>query len=55
MISTVHDEVVFDAPKSEERKLASLLREYMEHPMKLKIPIEISVKSGVNWLEMEDI
>jgi DNA polymerase-1 len=52
MILQVHDELVFDVPKVEVEKLSALIRDKMCHAMpSLKVPIEVEVKSGNNWLE----
>lgn len=52
MILQVHDELVFDVPKAEVEKLEVLVREKMCNAMpSLKVPIEVEVKSGNNWLE----
>jgi DNA polymerase-1 len=52
MILQVHDELVFDVPLSEVEKLELLIRDKMCHAMPdLKVPIEVEVKSGNNWLE----
>ncbi|MFZ4376064.1 MAG: DNA polymerase I [Saprospiraceae bacterium] len=52
MILQVHDELVFDVPKAEVEKLSVLIRDKMCHAMpSLKVPIEVEVKSGNNWLE----
>lgn len=52
MILQVHDELVFDVPKEELEKLSVLIRDKMCHAMpSLKVPIEVEVKSGNNWLE----
>jgi DNA polymerase-1 len=52
MILQVHDELVFDVPKAEVEKLSALIRDKMCHAMpSLKVPIEVEVKSGNNWLE----
>ena len=52
MILQVHDELVFDVPKSEIEKLEVVIRNKMCHAMpSLKVPIEVEVKSGNNWLE----
>jgi DNA polymerase-1 len=52
MILQVHDELVFDVPKSEVEKLEVVIREKMCNAMPtLKVPIEVEVKSGNNWLE----
>ena len=55
MIITVHDELVFDALSSEEKKLIILVRERMEHTMPLDVPIVVGIKKGPNWLETEKI
>ncbi|MCA9405029.1 MAG: DNA polymerase I [Candidatus Omnitrophica bacterium] len=55
MISTVHDELVFDAVKTEKDDLIQLIRKIMEHPMALDVPIKVSVKVGQNWLETETV
>lgn len=52
MILQVHDELVFDVPKEELEELSMLIRDKMCHAMpSLKVPIEVEVKSGNNWLE----
>lgn len=52
MILQVHDELVFDVPKEELEQLSTLIRDKMCHAMpSLKVPIEVEVKSGNNWLE----
>jgi DNA polymerase-1 len=55
MIITVHDELVFDAVVSEEKKLVAMIRERMENTMSLSVPIVASLKKGKNWLETEKI
>lgn len=55
MIITVHDELVFDVVPAEERMMTTLIREDMEHPMPLTVPIQVSLKKGKNWLEMEKL
>jgi len=55
MIMTVHDELVFDVPQEEIKKMVSLVREEMEGAMDLSVPMKASVKVGSNWLEMEKV
>jgi len=55
MIITVHDELVFDAVLSEEKRLTAMIRERMENTMPLSVPIVVSLKKGKNWLETEKI
>ncbi|HEX5626101.1 MAG TPA: DNA polymerase I, partial [Saprospiraceae bacterium] len=52
MILQVHDELVFDAPKSEVDEVQKLIVHEMKHAIPhLKVPIEVGVNSGSNWLE----
>ncbi|MFC1623780.1 DNA polymerase I [Candidatus Omnitrophota bacterium] len=53
MIMQVHDELVFEVPKKELNQMQELVKEKMEAAVKLDVPIEVSVKYGKNWLEME--
>jgi DNA polymerase-1 len=55
MIITVHDELVFDVPAKELKKVAQLAKETMEHAVKLSVPLVVAVKSGPNWAEMDEI
>jgi len=55
MISTVHDELVFELPLKEKARIVDLARTQMEHAVELAVPIEVSVKVGKNWLDMEEV
>lgn len=55
MIMTVHDELVFDVPQEEVKKMAYLVRREMEGAMDLSVPLKTSVKAGPNWLEMKAV
>ena len=51
MILQVHDELVFDVPKSEAEAVSALVREHMEGAVELAVPLEVEVQTGANWLE----
>jgi DNA polymerase-1 len=53
MILQVHDELVFDALKSEVEMLKLMILENMKiaHPLPNDLPVEAEVGVGVNWLE----
>jgi len=53
MILQVHDELLFEAPSSESKELAELVREEMENVHKLSVPLEVEVCIGPNWRDME--
>jgi DNA polymerase-1 len=51
MILTVHDELVFEAPREEADEVALLVREGMEHAASLAVPLTVEVGIGENWRE----
>ena len=53
MILQVHDELLFEAPSSESKELAKLVREEMESVYKLAVPLEVEICIGSNWRDME--
>jgi len=54
MILQVHDELVFEVPKTEEKKLVAMVRAEMEGAVDFKVPMDVSVKAGPNWLDMTE-
>ncbi len=55
MVLQIHDELLFDLPKTELHVLVNLARERMENVLKLDVPIRVDIKNGHNWLEMEEV
>ena len=51
MILQVHDELVFDIPRTEERAMRELVESEMKKALPLSVPIEVDIGSGSNWLE----
>ena len=51
MILQVHDELVFDMHKTEEKKLVPKVKELMSKALTLKVPLEVGTGTGINWLE----
>jgi DNA polymerase-1 len=51
MILQVHDELVFDALKSELDVLRPLIGEAMKNALPLDVPLEVEMNTGNNWLE----
>ncbi len=51
MLLQVHDELVFDALKSEIDEVKEIVEDKMRNALKLKIPIEVEMGTGDNWLE----
>jgi DNA polymerase-1 len=51
MILTVHDELLFEVPKSDADDLASLVRDRMQSAAALNVPLTVDVGVGENWKE----
>ena len=51
MILTVHDELLYEAPKTAADDVAALVREVMEGAVTLKVPLTVDVGIGENWKE----
>ena len=51
MIMQVHDELVFDAHVDELDVLKPLIREKMMGAVAMRVPLEVEMNTGVNWLE----
>lgn len=51
MILQVHDELVFDVYKEELDDLKPLVEHHMSTALPLKVPVEIGMGTGKNWLE----
>ncbi|PIZ00219.1 DNA polymerase I [bacterium (Candidatus Howlettbacteria) CG_4_10_14_0_8_um_filter_40_9] len=55
MILQVHDELVFETPEADVKKVAEMVKEKMENVISLKVPIEVKVEFGDNWGKMVEI
>lgn len=51
MIMQVHDELVFEVPKSELEQVKSLVLKAMELNQPLRVPLEIDINCGASWKE----
>ena len=51
MLLQVHDELVFEVPHEEEKKMTALVTDGMQNAMTLSVPIKVDVGTGKNWLE----
>ncbi|MCX6351140.1 MAG: DNA polymerase I [Bacteroidetes bacterium] len=50
MILQVHDELIFDAPKTEAEEVSHIIKKLMIEALPLKVPIEAEAGMGENWL-----
>jgi DNA polymerase-1 len=55
MLLTVHDELMFEAPPKEVKKLAAMVREAMTGAIPLTVPLAVDVAAGPNWLDVSEV
>lgn len=51
LLLQVHDELVFDVFVPERESLSSIVRDKMQNALPLRVPIEVEIGVGSNWLE----
>jgi DNA polymerase-1 len=51
MLLQVHDELVFDVPRAEEKIVRPLIEDKMKTAIPLEVPILVEIGAGNNWLE----
>ena len=55
LILTVHDELVFEVPETQQEKAYYLIKTMMENVVKLKVPLVVKISVGKNWGEMKEM
>ena len=55
MIVQVHDELIFESHVNEVEQVCSILNEKMPNAVKLSVPLDIEIKTGVNWNDMKPV
>jgi len=55
MILTVHDELVFEVPPPERDRLIEVVPDLMATAYPLKVPLQVDLKIGPNWQDMERV
>ena len=53
MILQVHDELIFELPRSEAAELGGILQEFMPSAIEMVVPLQIEMKIGPNWRDTE--
>jgi len=53
LIMQIHDELVFDVCPDELNKLKEIVKRNMENSIKLSVPVEVKIKFGKNWGEVQ--
>jgi DNA polymerase-1 len=55
MILTVHDELVFEVAPSERERLIDVVPDLMAGVYALNVPLQVDLKIGPNWQDMERV
>ena len=51
MVLQIHDELLFEAPNNEVTALTNIVRQCMEHPHPLDVPLKVDIGTGATWAE----
>ena len=52
MLLQVHDELIFETPKTEREEIKKSVKKVMETVERLSVPLKVTVTSGRNWSEL---
>ncbi|MCS6977589.1 MAG: DNA polymerase I [Gemmatales bacterium] len=55
MLLQIHDELIFEAPPEELRRLAQLVDQEMTQALPLRVPIKVDLAFGPNWLDTQPL
>lgn len=53
LVLQIHDELILAAPQDEAAAATRILKEAMENVIELKVPLEVSLSTGANYLELK--
>lgn len=53
LVMQIHDELVFDVHPDEIDRIKEIVKRNMEESIKLNVPIEVKIKTGKNWGEVQ--
>ncbi|HTU80498.1 MAG TPA: DNA polymerase I [Candidatus Acidoferrales bacterium] len=55
MLLQIHDELIFEVRKRDLKAAADLVRSHMEGAIALSVPLEVTLKVGSNWYDVETV
>ena len=53
MLLQVHDEIIVEAPHSEQNAITAILKEEMEGAYTLSLPLQVHISSGTHWGQLK--
>ena len=51
MILQVHDELIFNVLKDEEKEVTEIVDRCMDNACKLEVPLKVDIETGINWYD----
>ncbi len=54
MLLQIHDELILEVPVEKLRETAALVRQEMQNVIELSVPLDVTVKIGSNWYDVEE-
>ena len=51
MILQVHDELIFNVLKEEEKEVTEIVDRCMDNASKLEVPLKVDIETGINWYD----
>lgn len=55
LLLQIHDELILEVAVAQRDDIGNLVRNHMESAMELSVPLEVTLKSGRNWYDVEQI
>ncbi|MBV8116489.1 MAG: DNA polymerase I, partial [Candidatus Eremiobacteraeota bacterium] len=55
LLLQIHDELIFEVAAAQRQDVAKIVRTHMEHALELSVPLEVTMKSGRNWYDVEPL
>jgi len=55
MLLQIHDELIFEIEAAALANVATLVRREMEHAVELDVPLQVTLKTGKTWYDVEPI
>jgi DNA polymerase-1 len=54
MLLQIHDELIFEADRTQLQEVGALVRSEMERVLELSVPLAVTLKTGRNWYDVEE-
>jgi DNA polymerase-1 len=55
LLLQIHDELILEIERSQLDPIARLLKHEMEHAIALSVPLDVTIKTGASWYDVESL